>query len=218
MIKQKLLTIIIWTFSCIAYGQNTTISHLDSLVNNFVKVLQEEKIDTICVYENYSAGELIASLKEEDRCNYPTIFKSAYIFWVRNGKSHISKKDNCFDYSSVEIKSDSLWNCFFNYKNKILKEEVKKFNYIFYNNGKKEVGRIQGEPYNYYFFKVLFGNVIITKSFNSFDLQPNIIYGKLETNINYKHNMNLKSKYFVDRLEKVVSSVEKNKLLKKTRR
>ncbi len=41
---------------------------------------------------------------------------------------------------------------------------------------------------------------------------------KVVSNINYNYNLNLKSKYFVNEINKFINGIEKNQLLTKSRR
>lgn len=49
----------------------------------------------------------------------------------------MTRKDNCFDYSTVNINNDSLWQFFFKQKEKLKTEKIKMPKYTVVENGKK---------------------------------------------------------------------------------
>jgi len=199
----------------ISYGQNIH-QRLDSLTMNFVKELQLENIDTICVYKDYCIGCGKFLKYQEDSITYYCFHDiSIYIFWVNQGKTFINKKDNCFDYSTVEIGSTSLWNIFFTYENQIKMEKVKPFEYLVCKNKKKKVYSISIDHSRHLNFKIIVDKDIVTMNFDEFDLEKED-NGYL--NINYSHNWNLKSKKIIDELKRLVSHIEDEKLFTKNRR
>jgi len=156
---------------------------------------------------------------EEDLCNYGYVYVPTYIFWIKHGKTFLSKKDNCFDYSTVEIKADSIWNYFFTNRKLISNEKVKTFQYYYYQKNKRKIVNLTIDHSGHENLKMIVGSNTTEVLFDSFDLQPNDgDQDKKIINLNYKHNLNLKSKHLIDELNKITWMIEDNKLLKKTRR
>ncbi|MDR0798996.1 MAG: hypothetical protein LBN18_04460 [Dysgonamonadaceae bacterium] len=216
MKKKIFLTILALLFFVpISYGQNTSYQYLDTLVTDYVKKLQSQNIDTICVYKDYCVGCVYSIKDEADRCAYSSIFIPTYILWINQGKTFLSKKDNCFDYSTIEIDSTALWKIFFKNQKRIKKEKVKFFEYIVYENKKKEVYSIMADHSQHHDFEMIIKGESIVMKFDEFNLQKQ---SDAEYNINYEHNKNLKGKMIVDELEKLTQEIEKRKLLEKKRR
>lgn len=215
MIK-KLLFIL---FGCINiaifYGQNNSYQHLDTLVMTFVKELQSQNIDTICIYQDYCIGCRYSYENEDDKCSFSSIFIPTYILWYKQGKTFLTKKDNCFDYSTIEIDSVTIWKLFIKHKKKIKKEKVKLFEYLVYREGKKQkFFMLIDHSMRQNFQMIIDGDTTILK-FDDFDLKKE---DSGYTNINYQHNQNLKGKKIVDELKKLVLYIEQKKILIKNRR
>jgi hypothetical protein len=135
--------------------------------------------------------------------------------WIKQGKTFLSKKDNCFDYSTIEIDSTALWKIFFKNKKHIRKEKVKIFEYVVYENKKKEVYFMMRDHSHHRDFEIIVNTDTVKMEFDDFDLQK---HSNKEVNMNYEHNNNLKGKLIVDELEKLTQEIETNKLLEKKRR
>jgi hypothetical protein len=78
MRKILLLTLIFLLFSFISSGQNNSYEYLDTLVTNYVKELQSQNIDTICIYKDYCVGCVYPINDEIDRCAYLYIREQSY--------------------------------------------------------------------------------------------------------------------------------------------
>jgi hypothetical protein len=89
-------------------GQNTTTDHLDSLVAKCIVQLKSNGIDSILIFQDYWPGsEVVIKDNKENRC-HATIYMPTYILWTKNGTSYLTKKDNCFDYSTIEINMQGI--------------------------------------------------------------------------------------------------------------
>ena len=183
---------------------------------NFVKALQSKNIDTVCVYKDYCIGCGKFIKYQEDSITYFCFHDiSTYIFWLDQGKTFASKKDNCFDYSTIEIDSTSLWKIFFTYENQIKEEKVKPFEYLVWKNKKKEIQGISINHSRHLHFEISVNkDIIATMNFDEFDLEKE---HNGSVNINYSHNWNLKGKKIIDELERLVSCIEGEKLFTKNR-
>ena len=213
--KIELSIILLVFFTKMVDAQDTSSEHLDSLVDDFVTELQVKNIDTICIFRDYCVGYYYSYNNEEDLCNDKDIVQT-YILWLEQGKTFLTKKDNCFDYSTIEIDSVSLWNYFLKNQQYIEKEEVKRFNeHIVYENHKKVIVFDMIDHSCRQDFKMIINKRIIRKHFNESDLQEK--QGN-NINMNYSYNQNLKSKKMIDELKQLTRKVEDERRLSKTRR
>jgi hypothetical protein len=221
----KLATLLVLLILCFAAtAQNTTDEHLDTLVSNFSFELRAKGIDQICIYKDYFIGGYYTTKDEEDLCRC-IIYIPTYIFWKERGKTYVCKKDNCWDYSIVEINAaDTLWNYFSNYRDSIKNEEVKPFQYeksekATDSTSEKVIGEIWRDHSGHQEFKMMLANDKVTKHFDSFFLEEkDVLFDKTEYNINYEHNIFLKSKRVIDILNNLARQAEDSKLLIRTRR
>ncbi|MDR1764221.1 MAG: hypothetical protein LBR64_09805 [Dysgonamonadaceae bacterium] len=214
--KIKLFIIISVSFISISYGQDTSsYQYLDSLVNDYVKRMQANNIDTICVYKEYCVGCVYIFDDENDVCNYSSVYVPTYIFWKKQGITYLTKKDNCFDYATIPMDSLNLWKLFLKYRRQIKKEKTKIFEYIAYKNSKKEKYFIMIDHSNHKSFEIMIDGEIFMLNIDEFDMTKE--YDGLK-NINYQHNNKLKGKIIIDELNAIVNQIEKQELLTKFRR
>ena len=121
---KPIITLFFFLASLVVSGQDTSPEHLDTIVNNFVNDLKANGVDTICVYQGFFVGGRSSITGEEDECiaryyNVPT-----FILWVKDGDGYLSEKDNCFDYSTVQINEDSIWRYLFSNYDSIKIEKI----------------------------------------------------------------------------------------------
>ncbi|MEN2413874.1 hypothetical protein [Flavobacterium mesophilum] len=214
--SKRILFLFLFYIVSITNAQTNTQASIDSLVANYIKELQSRKIDTICLYEDYCVGCVdtydYTSFKK-DLClenfpNYPI-----YIFWKESGKTYLDKISVCFEYSKI-ISENAFWDVYFLNEKVIKNEIVKAYEYETFENSKKVTNTLSADHSGHQNFKFIIKGKIITKEFDSFNLTKGGAYSS-ESNINYDHNMNLKSKLIVDILEKIVLEAEKNNTFKK---
>jgi len=213
--KIKFFIILLAFFTSTTHAQNTSYQHLDTLVNDFVKELQANYIDTICIFRNYCVGCIHVFDNDNDKCNYSSIYIPTYIIWLKQGRTFLTQKDNCFDYSTIEIDSIFLWNFFFKNQNYIKKEKVKPFEYITCENHKKKVYSVLIDHSKNQDFKMIINKRVLDMHFNEFDLKEEYD-GSI--NINYLYNQKLKSKKIVDELTQFVQNIEDKQRLTKSKR
>jgi hypothetical protein len=220
-VEKKLIMLLFMVCNSI-YSQDTSIEHLNDLVINFTKKLTEQKIDTICVYEEYSTGgSLLVSLEDaeidEPICDSKGTYIPTYILWKQFGKTYITKLDNCFNFSTMTIDGEKLWYEVFKNKSLIKKERVKSFEYVVQENGKKVTYTKAEVHSNFKNFKLILGQEIIEQRFNSYQLQEkdNDYEAEINHNVNYEYNNSLKSKDLIDLLHKIVLKIESGKELKR---
>jgi len=207
---KKIIILFIFFFSIIGNAQIKKEVNIDKLTSDFIKNLQSQKIDTICVYENYCIGGGIKTydpntIDNKDFCMEDFPNDPVFISWIEKGKTYLTKISICFEYSKTLLPTTNFWNVYFSNQNLINKEEVKQFeNKPASNNGKlKHIISVDHSCHQT--FKILINGEIIKKHFDSFDLEER---NNQEININYAHNKNLKSKFIIDALKEVTSATE----------
>ena len=174
-------------FSILAFGQVTQ-PQLDSIVKKYTQNLRTNGIDTLCIYNEYCIGCLFHPVNGTNLCTENFSSLPTYIFWKHKGKTFVTRKDICFDYTTQMIAADSFWQYYFTNKDKIKKEELKIPQYIEMVNGKREIRLLDIDHSIYFRITLYTGNESVTKNINSFyftkELGPT---GEL--NLNYEYNM-----------------------------
>lgn len=204
MKKGSLIIIIILT-SIYSFGQNSP--------DNFLLELKKQKIDTICQFEDYSVGYY--RVYTDDELKEYCKFEPTYIFWKDKGKTFLTKKDSCFEYSIVEIDADKIWKNYFDNRKSIKIEKIKNFQFVEVKNGKKTILTTMIDHSHHQNFKFILKNEIVEKKFDDFDLEKFDGDGKGKNyNINYEHNINLKSKILIDKIDELILK-NKNLLTRK---
>ncbi len=185
-----------------SFSQESSTENLYKVVNEYALELKNKKIDTICIYRDYYQG-IQQKRDAGEPCYCDNLFIPTYIFWKDNGKTYLTRKDNCFDFEIIEIEKDFFWDIIFEHKEVIKKEEVRGFELI----DKKTNQRLYSSTSHDHLrrFEIDFKDLKCEKYFKDYDLleEQN---GKL--NINYNHNLLLKSKLLIDELENVVFHIK----------
>lgn len=218
---QKIIILSVFFFSFIGSAQINKEIDIDKLTSNFIKNLQSKKIDTICVYENYCVGcELTydeSKIYDEETCEDELKHEPAYIFWKEKGKTFLTKINTCFEYPGIIIYKDDFWGIYFSNKDLIKKEFIKPFEYKVSSDKNGQTSTLYTSHSRYQVFKMINKNNKTIKIFDHFKLKKtNETYSdKIINNINYEHNINLKSKLLIDIFERITLEAEKNKTFKK---
>jgi len=223
-IEKKLLVLFLMICN-FNYGQDTSIEHLNSLVMDFTQKLSQQKIDTICVYEEYSTGgALLVSAEDAEvdgvNCDSKGTYIPTYIMWKQFGETYLTKMDNCFNFSTEIIDGKELWDEILKNKSVLEKEKVKPFEYWTEENGKK-VKYMKAMVHSHFQnFRLIIGKEIIEQNFDSYILQEKDkeYESEINSNINYKYNNSLKGKDLIDLLNKIVMKVESGKKLQRIMR
>jgi hypothetical protein len=208
--SDRILKVIIFLTSISIYSQNSN--------EKFLLELKQQKVDTICVYENYSIGnvQIIDKENEKDYCEFKFENIPTFIIWKKNGETFLTKTDNCFEYSVNKIDADKIWKNYFENKKTIQVEKIKNFQYAEIQNGKKVILTMMIDHSHHQNFKFIVKDKIIEKRFDDFDFQKvEESSDEKEININYKHNISLKSKVLVDEINKLI--LKNERLLTKKR-
>ena len=197
----------------------TSISiYSQNLNEKFLIELKQKKVDIICLYEDYSIGnaQFIDTDNEKDYCEFEFEDIPTFIFWNKNGKTFLTKTDNCFEYSIIEIDADKIWKSYFENKKTIQIEKIKNFQYVEIKNGKKTILTSMVDHSHHQNFKIIEKDKLTEKRFDDFDLQKfEEFSNEKEININYKHNINLKSKALINEINKLI--LKNERLLTKNR-
>lgn len=211
------LLFILFASTNVANGQ-TSSDFLDTLVNNYVTELRNKNIDTICIYQDYCVGCLYKWKKDEDKCNFSGLFVPTYIFWTDKGQTYMTKKDNCFDYSIINVPTDSIWTYFFENQDRIKNEELKIPQYVEMKNGKEEIYSSTIDHSRHQGLKLIVGqDTLIEKDLDDYDLTKEVGFNG-QTNINYEYNINLQLKQFQLLIDRTIKTTTKLNPLGKTRR
>jgi hypothetical protein len=220
---KNIVIILIFLFiTFIGNSQNVSDENLDKLVSNFTKNLVEKKIDTICIYESYCVGcEItfdVSNLNDKEKkelCRDELTNQPIFVFWKQEGKTFITKINNCYEYSDIEASNDDFWGIYFENINVIENEKIKNFEYEIYKNGKKISSQIFRDHSDHQNFKFIVNNKIVAKYFDNFKLEKenNTFKNTTLYNINYNHNNSLISKKIIEKLEKNVRNIERNQYL-----
>lgn len=191
---------------------------IDELVSNFIKELQTQKIDTICVYKDYCVGcrqttsdSTLCYSKEfglNDILSYPV-----YIFWKKKGETYLNKISTCFEFSKMSISKNTFWDIYFSNEKKIKSEVIKDYQYETIENSKKTKYTTSVDHGGSQNFKFMINGIIIEKEIISFNFIKKDDY--FPSNMNYDHNIKLKSKLLIDIFENITSEAEKNNTFKK---
>lgn len=216
MKKNLILFILFFIFS--GNAQTNQKLNINELVSNYIKELQNKKIDTICIYESYCVGYVMTFdeplVGSKETCTDYLTNEPIYIFWKEDGKTFLTKINYCWEFSKIEIYQDNFWKIYFSNKKNIEKERVKPFEFETFENSKNVKHLKMVDHSCHRNFKVLIKGETIEKRFDEFALQEKDEYSP-ELNINYEHNINLKSKQIIDILKKTTSEAEKNNTFKK---
>ena len=185
--KFALLVIITSLFAVTALGQLSQ-PQLDSVVKKYSKALQNRGIDTVCIYNEYCIGCLFNPVNNINLCDGNFSSLPTYIFWKEKGKTFVTRKDICFDYSTQVISIDSFWQYYSANKQKIKKEELKIPQYIETVNGKRITRSLNIDHSIYFQLTVITGSESVSKNINSFYFTKELGVNE-EKNINYEFNM-----------------------------
>lgn len=213
IMPKRILFLLLFYVISIANAQTNPTVTIDSLVDNYIKELQSRKIDTICVYKKYCVGSVkaydLSPSEINDFCFEDFPNDPVYIFWIKKGRKYLTKISICAEYDENLDDDNIFWHMFFPNKEIIEKEEIKRFAYKESNN---KIYHLAVDHSCHQNFKILIGNQIIEKRFDSFNLKRE---DNSKVNINYDHNIKLRSKRVIDILEKITSEAEKNNIFKK---
>ena len=184
---KSIFLILFLIFSISAFGQLTQ-PQLDSLVKKYTQNLRKSGVDTLCVYEEYCIGCLFYSNENKNMCLEKISFLPTYIFWKQHGKTFMTKKDACFEYSVKNISNDVFWYYYLKNRDKIKKEELKAPQYKEIINGKEKIHSIDVDHSVYFRIMLNMGKDSVTKDINNFYFTKELgVNG--EKNINYDYNM-----------------------------
>ncbi|KAF2517363.1 hypothetical protein [Flavobacterium foetidum] len=184
--------------------------NINELVSDFITT---QKIDTLITYKKITPERPIfivePSSDEKDTCFDDLVNPPVYVFWKKQGSFFLTKINYCHEYTILTPEDTSFWNIYFSNKTVIDNEKGKLFEYI---NIKKEKYAIGIGNSTFQELCVIVNGNKTEKLFDIFNLQKE---SDGLININYKHNINLKSKLIIDLLEKTTSEAEKNNNFKK---
>ena len=197
-------------------AQNTS-EELDTIVKDYVQELANRKIDTICVYQKYCVGYITTWKNDEDKCNAGGLFVSTYIIWLEKGQTFMTKKDNCFDYSTIIFRNETFWDFYFTNKDTLAKEEIKIPEFVKIVKGKEQIYSSSIDHSCHQEIKVFVKQLQIEKDLDEYNFEKEIGSAK-NKNINYYYNINSFLKKLQTKIEHSIKSETKTQLLTKKRR
>lgn len=197
-------------------GQTT--NEVDSLANEFILTLKAKNVDTVFVYQSYCIG-CIYNFKEEDKCDFKGwLFLPTYILWLDNGKTFMTKKDNCFDYSIIEIPKGDFWEFYFRNEDTIKKEKIKEPQFKVIENGKEKIYSSIIDHSRHQGVKVIIsGSTIIDKDLDEYYFEKEVGIAK-NKNINYDYNINSSLNKLAELISLTIKEETKKQKLVRTRR
>jgi len=198
------------------YGQAT--NEVDSLANRFVLDLKTKNIDTVCIYQSYCVG-CIYNFKSEDKCNFEGgLFLPTYIIWLDKGRTYLTRKDNCFDYSTIQLNNDNFWRFYFNNEDTIKKETIKEPQYKVTENGKEKIYSSTVDHSRHQSIRMIIRqDTRIDKDLDEYYFEKEIGFGKGK-NINYEYNINSALNKLADLISLAIKEETKKQKFVKTRR
>jgi len=217
MTHLKLTTILLLTLIFSSTKAQNSSEMLDTIVKEFVQQLADKKIDTVCVYQKYCVGYITTWKNEEDKCNAGGLLVSTYIVWLDKGQTFMTKKDNCFDYSTIQFTNEAFWNFYFTNQDTIAKEEIKMPQYIEIVKGKEQTYYSSIDHSCHQEIKVFTKTLQIDKDLDEYNFEKEIGSAK-NKNINYDYNINSFLKKFQTQIEQTITNETKLNRLIKTRR
>lgn len=219
--NHKNLIIIFFVFiSQISFGQSSTYleDYIDSLNKVAVHNFSENNIDTVCIYQEYCIGCLRFTKKKKDRCDSDDIFISSYYLWKKDNKTFITKKDNCFDYSTNEILNDSIWSYFFSNSDSLKRQDIKPAQVLIMKDNNEIIQTLTVD--HSYFTHISFylnNDKIISKEIDEYFLEKQVdTYNK--ENINHLYNSTSKLNLYKLLIGRQIKTSTNLKKLTKTRR
>lgn len=172
---------------------------------NYILKLQENGIDTIASIKHDCVGCFrIVDLEK----NCEDFNGASYIFWKQNGKTYITKRDDCFDYPKIKVSKDDFWDFYFTNASSIAQEKIKYPQYIINKDGNDK--KYSMDKSHYFFDKIIIYAKPTPHHLNKlpdYYFEEKIKEGNYK-NINYEYNLNSFTNKF--RL-KLASLIEKNK-------
>jgi hypothetical protein len=219
MTLRLLIISIIFFHSSIQVNGQTSPEQLDTLVKTYVYKLKKQGIDTFCIYQDYCAGCVYTWKAEEDKCSLKGhLYVPTYIFWLESGQTFMTKKDNCFDFSTIKIDSAPFWSFFFANEETMIKEEIKMPQYIEMKNEKEEIYTSSVAHSRHQGIKVILGQeTTLYKDLDDYYFTKEIGFGQ-QKNINYEHNINTTLKEFQYLIANAITIQTTTTTLRKTRR
>lgn len=219
----RIFLLILFTISFIPfrtiYGQGVS-GDINTGIEIYVNELKNKNIDTVCIYSDYCAGCIDTSKKEDRACEFEGLFVSTYIFWLDKGKTFMAKKDNCFNYSAIEIPTDSIWTFCFENQDSINQEKLKPVQNIELKNGEPVMAFSSIDHSRHEIINIIIGNdTVINKDLNDYNFAEytGFIQQK-DRNINYNYNINSRIKELQLLIERIIRRTTKANPLTKTRR
>lgn len=193
-------------------------NEVDSLTNKFLLTLKAKNIDTVCIYKSYCIGYTF-KMKNEDECDYKDLlFPPIYILWLDNGKTFMTKIDNCFDYSIIELPKNNFWKFYCRNEDTIKKENIKAPEFKVIVNGKETIRSSLVNHSCHEKIKIIINqSTTIDKDLDEYFFEKKVGINN-EKNINYEYNVNSFLNKLTDLIRLTIKDVAKNPKFVKSKR
>lgn len=204
-----LITLILLLFCNLTFGQTL---HCDSLVNNLIKRLMSNGIDTILIYENRCVGcDGLLVLQKDDSVSFNGRSNIYYIFWKLNGLSYATMLSHygLYIYDTIPYNMGLVWDSYFKNKKLLKKERILQPSYI----DKNDTVFVDIDDYTYSQIIFFDKKEIVSYEINDFYFSKTID-GKYR-NLNYERNSKLFQKKIQTQIEKEINNILNNGLIQK---
>ncbi len=198
------------------FGQ-TTDEQVDSLVEIYVSQLQKKGIDTICTYKEFTLGGRYGFKNAKDICDDYAWQTPTYIIWLDNGVTFMTKKDNCFDYSTITLSNTRFWKYYFSNNDTINNQELKQPQFVVIKNGEKQITLCSRTHSNYQKIRMIVGRNFNDKHFDDYYFSKKI-GTEQNKNINYNYNINTPLKKLQLKLKHTIKIATQKQSFTKTKR
>lgn len=183
----------------------------DSIIKDFIINLQNDNVDTILVYENGVVGNMDPFvLIIDDSCIVYGEIQPSYIIWRKNNDDYITKLNSydCFTYDTVRYDFNTIWDKYFENKQKIYIENIYMPQYIEHG----DTISVGLDHYSYSQFMFISSFDTITFEVSDFDLSK--LIDEKYKNLNYEKNKRTMRNTIRDLIDNEIGNIEKNNLIK----
>jgi len=178
-----LLTVLI---STISIAQKNTEMKPNSIISEITKTLDNQNVENYFFTNRTCLGDTrIITMNKEEKCFTSGNFSEYYLFWQKDGVTHITKADNCGAFKRLKINDNDIFDFFLKHKEALKNNSVKEYEVADPENVPTQ--RTEVYPCSHKFsFTTPMGT--FTKKFKEFD----VTNASKQSNLNYEYNQQLK--------------------------
>ena len=161
----------------------------EARLHNTIADLHQQGVDTFIVFNNYTNGEELPSIAQQNCIVDPNeIF---FLYWIYKGSTSVIRIDNCYAYQPIVNLQSAFVKGFTENLKKLNKELIKPLTYLQPGEGKKKKWNrvnVYVDHSEYNSIQYITPADTIRKTYDLFDLQA--VYDDSLANENYKYNSN----------------------------